>query len=109
MKKQPKKTTAPGPITHYTIGKGISEIPMISIDFTRPDLTVEDLDRVLPKGTYTFERRIAFAEKWATKILQDACLPADPKAEVIYEKNGAKWRGTALSSFSVEEERVSDR
>ena len=83
MKQREKKPGARpgsdhGPVTHYVIGKGISKMPMVSVDFTRPDLTVEDLDRVLPKGTYTFEGRVAFAEKWAIRVLGDAGLPTDP-------------------------------
>jgi hypothetical protein len=105
MKKREKKT---GPVTHYTIGEGISRIGMVKVNPHHPDCTAADVKAVLPKGTYTFEGRIAFAEKWATKILQDAGLPADPKAAVIYERDGVKWRGTALSSLEAEA-RVSER
>ncbi len=75
MAKKRKKTD---PITHYTIGGGISKMPMVSVDFTRPGLTVEDLDRILPKGTYTFEGRVAFAEKWAKTTIETDGLPTDP-------------------------------
>jgi len=105
MAKQKKKTA---PITHYTIGQGISRTPMVEVDPQHPDCTAEAVKAVLPKGTYTFEGRVAFAENWATKILTDAGLPADPKAAVIYEMNGVKWRGTALSSLNAEA-RVSER
>jgi hypothetical protein len=113
MKKRGEKpavSTSPdhGPVTHYTIGKGISRMGMVEVNPQHPDYTAADLIAVLPKGTYTFEGRIAFAEKWATKILQDAGLPADPKAAVIYEMDGVKWRGTALSSLKAEA-RVSER
>lgn len=107
MKKREKKpavSTSPDhvPVTHYDIGKGISRMGMVKVDCQHPDLTAADVIAVLPKGNYTFEGRVAFAEKWATKILTDAGLPADPKAEVIYERDGMKWRGTALSSLEAE-------
>ncbi|OGQ00202.1 MAG: hypothetical protein A2Z40_03630 [Deltaproteobacteria bacterium RBG_19FT_COMBO_60_16] len=91
MKGQAKKQNADhsvdkGPVTHYVVGKGISERPMVSLDFTRPGLTVEDLERVLPKGTYTFEGRIAFAEKWAKKTIEADGPPTDRSEERVTDR-----------------------
>ncbi len=78
----------PGPplpptISRVTVGAGISRRSMLSVDLTHPEVTAEDLERVIPSGNYTFEGRVAGAEKWAQETIKAQGPPTDGAEERV--------------------------
>jgi len=75
-KKKPTKTSPTSLTERYTVGSGLTKtekIRVIPCSETLP--IIESFFR----QDFTFTGRIAFAEKWAVQVLQDAKLPTDPK------------------------------
>ncbi|OGQ00360.1 MAG: hypothetical protein A2Z40_05740 [Deltaproteobacteria bacterium RBG_19FT_COMBO_60_16] len=91
MKRRMKKRAAGptienGPVTRRVVGKGISHREWVSVDLQHPNCTAADIKAVLPKGNYTFEGRVAFAEKWAKETIEAAGRPTDRAEERVTDR-----------------------